>query len=100
MTNEKDYVADIMNQWYEAMEKNKVMVQPKASTLLGTILAGYKIEPSTTRDIWAEALQLRGGEFMDWYENLTKEEQGIYHDKLTRGQDTKRDHVDKKLLKG
>ena len=100
MTNEKDYVADIMNQWYEAMEKNKVMVQPKASTLLGTILAGYKIEPSTTRDIWAEALKLRGGEFMDWYKNLTEEEQGIYHDKLTRRQDTKRDHVEKKLLKG
>ena len=31
---EKDYVADIMNQWYDAMSKNKVMVQPKASTLL------------------------------------------------------------------
>jgi len=38
---------------------------------------------------------------MDWYKNLTKEEQGIYHDKLTNKQDTKRDHVDKKaLLKG
>ena len=100
MTNEKDHVADIMKQWYDAMEKNKVMVQPKASTLLGTILAGYKIEPSTTRDIWSEALKLRGGEFMDWYKNLTEEEQGIYHDKLTRRQDTKRDHVEKKLLKG
>jgi len=100
MTNEKDYVADIMNQWYAAMEKNKVMVQPKASTLLGTILAGYKIEPSITRDIWEEALHLRGGEFMDWYNSLTKEEQGEYHNKLTKGQDTKRDHVDKKLLKG
>ena len=43
---EKDYVADIMKQWYEAMDSNKVMVQPKASTLLGTILAKYKIGPT------------------------------------------------------
>ena len=97
---EKDYVADIMKQWYEAMDSNKVMVQPKASTLLGTILAKYKIEPTKPRDIWAEALTKRGGEFMDWYKNLTEEEQAIYHEKLTHGQDTKRDHVEKQLLKG
>tara|TARA_R100001594_G_scaffold57490_2_gene91426 strand:+ start:282 stop:602 length:321 start_codon:yes stop_codon:yes gene_type:complete len=106
MSKEKDHVADIMNKWYDAMEKNKVMVQPKASTLLGTILAGYNINPcDTKRDIWAEALTKRGGEFMDWYKSLTEQEQAIYHDKLTCTQAHKRDHVDpeimkKKLLKG
>ena len=37
---------------------------------------------------------------MDWYKSLTEEEQAIYHEKLTHGQDTKRDHVEKQLLKG
>ena len=44
---------------------------------------------------------LKGGEFMDWYKNLSETEQNEYHNKLTYIQDHKRDHVDKKhLLKG
>ena len=98
MKNEKDYVADIMKQWYDVMQQNKVMVQPKASTLLGTILAGYKIEPKTPdRDVWAEAMSLRGGDFMAWYNKLSTEHQEIYHTKLQPLQDNKRD---KSLLKG
>ncbi len=101
MNKQKDYVAEIMQQWYDAMDKEKIGIQPKCATILGTIMAKYKITEGEPRDIWAEALTKRGGEFMDWYKNLTKEEQGIYHDKLTNKQDTKRDHVDKKaLLKG
>ena len=97
-----DYVAEIMQKWYNALEKENVGVQPKCATMLGTILAQYKITQKTDkRDIWAEALTLKGGEFMDWYKNLSETEQNEYHNKLTYIQDHKRDHVDKKhLLKG
>ncbi len=102
MNKQHDYVADIMQQWYDAMDKEKVGVQPKCATILGTIMAKYKItEKTDKRDIWAEALTKRGGEFMDWYQALSDAEQKEYHDKLTHMQDHKRDHVDKKhLLKG
>ena len=100
MTNEKDYVADIMKQWYDVMQKNKVMVQPKASTLLGTILAGYKIEPNAPgRDIWAEALTKTGGEFIDWYKSLSEDEQAVYHAKLSNAP-TNADLPVKQILKG
>ena len=44
MTKEKDLVVQIMNEWYKAMEKNKISVQPKASTMLGTILTALAPE--------------------------------------------------------
>mgnify|MGYP001242257159 CR=1 FL=1 len=100
MSKQKDYVAEIMQKWYDEMDKHNVGVQPKCVTILGTIMAKYKITDAEPRDVWAEALTKRGGEFMDWYQSLTEEEQGIYHDKLTNKQDTKRDHVEKQLLKG
>jgi len=102
MTNETDYVADIMNKWYEAMQQNKIMVQPKASTILGIILARFKIEPleEDDRDIWAEALSKRGGEFMEWYKELSETQQAIYHNKLSQAP-TNADLVgNKALLKG
>ena len=43
--NKKDYVARIMDEWYESMATNNVSVQPKTSTLLGMILAKYDIKP-------------------------------------------------------
>tara|TARA_R110002051_G_scaffold147641_1_gene220406 strand:+ start:263 stop:574 length:312 start_codon:yes stop_codon:yes gene_type:complete len=99
--NENDYVADIMNKWYKAMEENKVMVQPKASTLLGTILAGYSIESLsvTEKDVWAEALTKRGGEFMDWYKLLSEDEQAVYHARLSQAPDNSV-VPSKQLLKG
>ena len=102
MTKETDYVADIMNKWYEAMEQNKVMVQPKASTLLGTILSRFKIEPreDNDRDIWAEALTKRGKDFMEWYKGLSEPQQAINHARLTQAP-TNSDLVgNKALLKG
>jgi hypothetical protein len=100
MGKQKDYIAEIMQQWYDAMDKEKVGVQPKCATILGTIMAKYKITEGEPRDIWAEALTKRGGEFMDWYKSLSEAQQKEYHDKLTYAQDHKRDHVDKQLLKG
>ena len=42
--NKKDYVGQIMDEWYESMATNNVSVQPKASTLLGMILSKYDVQ--------------------------------------------------------
>jgi len=99
MNKQKDYVAEIMQQWYNAMDKEKVGVQPKCATILGTIMAKYDITLSTSdkRDIWAEALKLSGGEFLPWYNALSENERQEYKDKLMPLQDSKRDRV---ILKG
>ena len=47
----KDLVAEIMKKWYESMAKNNISVQPKASTILGIILADYKIKAKKGTDI-------------------------------------------------
>ena len=97
MINNEDKVAQIMDEWYDAMATNKIMVQPKASTILGIILAKYLSDG--VRDIWAEALTKRGGEFMDWYKDLSPDEQDIYHARLSEAP-TNADLVNKQLLKG
>jgi hypothetical protein len=101
MTKERDYVAEIMNKWYHAMEANKVAVQPKASTILGTILADYTISHGTpARDIWAEALQVKGGEFAGWYASLSKEEKLQYDAGRQKASENFDPRDRKQLLKG
>ena len=97
---EKDYVADIMNQWYAAMEKNKVMVQPKASTLLGTILAKYQIEPHEKGDIWAEYLTIKGGDFPAWWSTLSDDQKQEWSTKKEEARLEYDKRSDKHLLKG
>jgi len=71
----KDHVTDIMDKWYKAMEENKISVQPKASTILGTILADYSISTEKQeRDIWKEYLSVNGGEFTSWWASLSPTE--------------------------
>jgi len=97
MNNNEDKVAQIMEEWYAEMVKHNISVQPKASTILGTILAKHL--STGVRDIWAEALTKRGGEFMDWYKGLSSDEQDIYHTRLSEAP-TNADLVNKQLLKG
>ena len=100
MNNEKDQVAQIMNEWYAAMDKNNISVQPKASTILGTILA--KHIPHGKRDIWAEALNVKGGEFAGWHASLSTDEK-IEYEKgrlaASKSYDP-RENDSKELLKG
>ena len=101
MTNETDYVADIMNKWYEAMQQNKIMVQPKASTILGIILADYVLTPNVhKRNIWEEALSIKGGEFAGWYAELTNAEKVEYDEGRTAASQTFDPRHSKQLLKG
>ena len=91
----KDKVVQIMNEWYEAMEKNNISVQPKASTILGQILAKHLNDG--TRDIWAEALTIKGGEFASWYASLSNDEKLEYE----RGRKkASMEHDPRELLKG
>jgi len=100
--SEKDYVAQVMDEWYASMSSNNVSVQPKSSTLLGMILAKYDIKPKEdTRDIWDEYLTISGGQFKGWYDSLTEEQQNQWHADLKTSRRTNSDPVDTKaLLKG
>ena len=95
--DKKDYVAQIMDEWYSSMANNNVSVQPKASTLLGTILAKYDVTPKQdTRDIWDEYLTITGGQFKGWYDSLTDEQREKWHEQIKQ---TRRS-TNKTLLKG
>ena len=75
----KDLVSEIMNKWYVAMGKNNISVQPKASTILGTILADYKIKAKKIRDIDAVELlktymSTPAKDLSKFYKSLSKQE--------------------------
>ena len=71
--SEKDYVAQIMDEWYSSMATNNVSVQPKASTLLGTILAKYDVKPKENiQNIWDEFLSMPSNRFSSWYDSLSE----------------------------
>ena len=98
----KDYVAEIMDKWYKAMEKQSVGVQPTASTIMGTILASYDVQPKTdTRDIWEEYLTITGGEFQSWWASLSPTERKEFE--IRRVQEREKWEASRKgkqLLKG
>tara|TARA_R110001592_G_scaffold70741_9_gene216601 strand:- start:833 stop:1126 length:294 start_codon:yes stop_codon:yes gene_type:complete len=95
----KDKTKEIMDQWYSAMQDNKISVQPKASTILGTILAQYNIsDKEDTKDIWAEFLTVTGGQLSDWYESLSEEDMKLFQKQRDLAKKTF--HSDRGLLKG
>jgi hypothetical protein len=95
-----DMTKEIMDKWYQAMEKNKISVQPKASTILGTVLSQYKIElKEEEKDIWSEFLTITGGQFAEWYESLSEEEKKIFHKQREKAKKSFHSK-EKQLLKG
>tara|TARA_Y100001963_G_C6726728_1_gene421851 strand:+ start:176 stop:475 length:300 start_codon:yes stop_codon:yes gene_type:complete len=99
MTTKKDQVAEIMQQWYAEMESHGISVQPKASTILGTILAKH-LTSDEDRDIWAEAMTIKGGEFPAWYANLSKQEKIQYEEARQKASEKYDPRYNKQLLKG
>lgn len=71
---ETKHISTIINEWYDAMGQNNISVQPKATTLLNSILMKYQIEPKPKRDVWGEFLNCKAGEFDGWYKSLTPDE--------------------------
>jgi len=103
MSKEKDLVVQIMNEWYKAMEKNKISVQPKASTILGTILAKHLNEGEP--DVFDKYMNTKAGELEAFWQSLTNSEKAYVEEQRQAMRDkyyADRDLVDdqKTLLKG
>ena len=95
---EKDKVSLIMEEWYSEMVKNNISVQPKASTILGTIIAKHL--STGKRDIWSEAMTIKGGEFAGWYASLSNSEKVEYEEGRQRASEKYDSRYNKQLLKG
>jgi hypothetical protein len=103
MTKEKDIVIQIINEWYKAMEKNKISVQPKASTILGTILAKHL--NSNEEDVFDQYMNTKAGEMEAFWQSLSNSEKAYVEEKRQEMRDkyyADRGLVDdrKTLLKG
>ena len=73
-----DQVAQIMNEWYAAMKKNNISVQPKASTILGTILSKHLND--SEEDVFDRYMNTKAGEYEAFWASLSNEEK-IYVEK-------------------
>ena len=105
MNKEKDLVVQIMKEWYDAMDKHNISVQPKASTILGTILAKHLNEGE--EDVFDRYMNTKGGEFDAFWKSLSNDEKAYVEKRRQKMRDeyyTKRNLVDeyktKVLLKG
>tara|TARA_R100000388_G_scaffold52236_1_gene38902 strand:+ start:1089 stop:1376 length:288 start_codon:yes stop_codon:yes gene_type:complete len=92
-------VKEIVNKWYDEMKSSELEIPAKATTILFNILSEYKITDVTeVKDIWAEFLTINGGQFADWYENLSEKDKAIFHEQRKKAK--KSFHSKKSLLKG
>ena len=105
MNKEKDLVVQIMKEWYDAMDKHNISVQPKASTILGTILAKHL--NAGEEDVFDRYMNTKGGEFDAFWKSLSNDEKAYVEKRRQEMRDeyyTKRNLVDeyktKVLLKG
>jgi len=104
----KDYVATIMQEWYEAMEKANVQVQPKTSTMLGQILTKYDIQPkgqTSKEDLFDQYMNTKASEQATFWASLSNSEKAYVEEKRQAMRDeyyAKRNLSDdnKTLLKG
>tara|TARA_B100001094_G_scaffold330761_1_gene396814 strand:+ start:146 stop:457 length:312 start_codon:yes stop_codon:yes gene_type:complete len=101
----KDLVVQIMKEWYDAMEKQNIAVQPKASTILGTILAKHLSDGED--DVFDRYMNTKAGEFDAFWKSLSNEEKAYVEKRRQEMRDdwyAKRGLVDeyktKVLLKG
>ena len=100
----KDKVTQIMNEWYKAMEKNNISVQPKASTILGTILAKHLTDGE--QDVFDQYMNTKAGEMESFWQSLSNAEKAYVEEQRQAVRDqyyAERDLTDdqgKTLLKG
>jgi hypothetical protein len=95
---ENKHVSTIINEWYDAMGQNNISVQPKATTLLNSILMNYQIELKPKRDVWKQFLTLKAGDFDAWYKGLTADELAEWEVKRSMAS-KQHDPREKQLLK-
>ena len=63
-----DKVAEIMTEWYTALGKQGVAIQPKASTILGTILAKHLNE---SKDVFDQYMNTKASEQAAFWASLS-----------------------------
>ena len=104
-----DYVATIMQEWYEAMDKANVQVQPKTSTMLGQILTKYDIQPKailSNEDLFNQYMNTKAGDWQSFWSALSAEQKEYIESRRQKMRDeyySKRNLQDnnaKTLLKG
>ena len=100
----KDLTIKIMNEWYKAMEKNNISVQPKASTILGTILTKH-LNESESKDVFEQYMNTKASEQSAFWSSLSNSEKAYVEEKRQAMRDeyyAKRNLTDdnKTLLKG
>ncbi len=104
MNKEKDLVVQIMKEWYYAMDKHNISVQPKASTILGTILAKHLND--NEEDVFDRYMNTKGGEFDGFWKSLSNDEKAYVEKRRQEMRDQyyadrgMTDHHKKELLKG
>tara|TARA_A100001201_G_scaffold141921_1_gene138657 strand:+ start:110 stop:499 length:390 start_codon:yes stop_codon:yes gene_type:complete len=67
-----DKVAEIMTEWYTALGKQGVAIQPKASTILGTILAKHFNDGEP--DVFDTYMNTKAGELESFWQSLSNDE--------------------------
>jgi len=75
----KDYVANILQEWYDESYKNGVPTPtPKAATIIGTILARYNVQPKPVQepmeDIFNQYMNTKGGDWQAFWAGLSADE--------------------------
>ena len=104
MKKEKDLVIEIMKEWYFTMDKHNIQVQPKASTILGTILAKHL--NSDKEDVFDRYMNTKAGELESFWQSLSNDEKAYVEMKRQEMRDQYYadrglvDHHKKELLKG
>ena len=103
MNQEKDLVVQIMRDWYAAMDKHGISVQPKASTILGTVLAKHL--NSDGEDVFDRYMNTKAGELEGFWQSLSKDEKHYVEKRRQEMRDqyyTERNMIDdnQQLLKG
>ena len=67
----KDVVVEIITEWYDEMYQNNVQVPPKASTILGTILAKHFKDDM---DAYERYMNTPAKDFAEFWDSLTASE--------------------------
>jgi len=99
----KDLVVSIMKDWYSAMDKHGISVQPKASTILGTVLAKHLSDGG--EDPFDRYMNTKAGELEAFWQSLSNDEKVYVEKRRQEMRDqyyTERNMIDdnKQLLKG
>ena len=101
MNKEKDYVIEIMNKWYSALKNNNSKVEPKAATILGSILSEYDFTPKEKEpDVFDKYLNTPADKMNDFWKKLSDSDKAFIEAQRQKMRDQYYVSQNKQLLKG